>query len=122
MSNVLYVCSIKSPYVPHICIIDMSKDITLQPLADRIIVQQKNPETKSASGLIIPDSGSKEKPHQGTVIAVGPGRIGDDGKKIPISVAVGDAIIFSKYTPDEVEIDSVKYLIMREDSVLAVIK
>jgi chaperonin GroES len=100
----------------------MSKDITLEPLADRIIVEQKDTEMKSTSGLIIPDSGNKEKPHQGKVVAVGPGRIGDDGKVIPLSVRVGDNIIFSKYTPDEVEIDSVKYLIMREDSVLAIVK
>jgi len=100
----------------------MSKDITLEPLADRIIVEQKDTEIKSTSGLIIPDSGNKEKPHQGTVVAVGPGRIGDDGKIIPLSVKIGNKIIFSKYTPDEVEIDGVNYLIMREDSVLAVVK
>lgn len=77
--------------------------------------------TKSPSGIIIPDTVSKEKPEQGIVVAVGPGRVGDDNLRVPMSVEVGDRIIFSKYGFDEVKVGGKEYFIVSEQGVLAVI-
>lgn len=96
----------------------------LQPLGDRIVVRPLTEEesgTRSPSGIIIPDTVSKEKPEQGIVVATGPGRIGDDNERIPMSVAPGDRIIFSKYGFDEVTVGGVEYVIVSEAGVLAVI-
>ncbi len=95
----------------------------LTPLNDRIVVRALSEEetgTRSPSGIIIPDTVSKEKPEQGIVIAVGPGRY-EDGKRTPISVSVGDRVIFSKYGFDEVKVGGKEYFIVSEQSVLAVI-
>lgn len=96
----------------------------LRPLGDRIVVRaldESETGTKSPSGIIIPDTVSKEKPEQGIVVAVGPGRVGDDNERIPMSVEVGDRIVFSKYGFDEVKIGGKEYFIVSEQSVLAVI-
>lgn len=96
----------------------------LSPLGDRIVVRPLSPEeagTRSPSGIIIPDTVSKEKPEQGIVIAIGPGKYNDDGERIPVSVKVGDRVIFSKYGYDEVKIGGVEYFIVSEAGVLAVI-
>lgn len=93
----------------------------LHPLGDRIAVSILT-EKKTASGIIIPDTASKERPEQGIVVAAGPGRFADDGKRIPMQVKVGDTVVFSKYGPDEVKIDGSSYYILREEQVLAVIK
>ncbi len=96
----------------------------VQPLGDRIVVRPLTDEetgTRSPSGIIIPDTVSKEKPEQGIVVAVGPGRHGDDNERIPMSVAVGDKVIFSKYGFDEVKVGGKEYFIVSEASVLAVI-
>lgn len=77
---------------------------------------------KTKSGIIIPETVSKERPEQGRVVAVGPGRMNDDGKVLPMKVKVGDTVLFSKYGPDEVKIEGVEYFILREESVLAIIK
>lgn len=97
----------------------MSKKI--QPLADRVVVQvEKESEKKTASGIILPDTMSKEKPMMGSVIAVGPGRV-DDGQRVAPEVKVGDTIIFSKYSPTEVKIDEQDYLILSESDILAIV-
>ncbi len=93
----------------------------LHPLGDRIAVSILT-EKKTASGIIIPDTASKERPEQGTVVAVGPGRLTDDGKRVPMQVKIGDTVVFSKYGLDEVKIDGSNYYLLREDQVLAVIK
>lgn len=96
----------------------------LAPLGDRIVVRPLGEDemgTKSPSGIIIPDTVSKEKPEQGIVVATGPGRVGDDNKRIPVSVAVGDRVVFSKYGFDEVKIGGKEYFIVSEQSILAVI-
>jgi chaperonin GroES len=96
----------------------------LAPLGDRIVVRPLNEQemgTKSPSGIIIPDTVSKEKPEQGIVVAAGPGRIGDDNERVPMSVKVGDRVIFSKYGFDEVKFAGREYFIVSEASVLAVI-
>jgi chaperonin GroES len=93
----------------------------LRPLHDRILVERVEEAEKTKGGIIIPDS-AKEKPAEGKVIAVGKGRIGDDGKPIALEIKKGDRILFGKYGGTEVKIDGEEYLIMREDDVLGVIE
>jgi chaperonin GroES len=95
-------------------------DFKLQPLEDRIVVQANEGDTTTASGLVIPDT-AKEKPQEGTVVAVGPGRF-EDGDRVPLDVAVGDAVIYSKYGGTEVKVDGEEYLILSARDVLAVLK
>ena len=92
----------------------------LRPLQDRILVQRVEEATKTKGGIIIPDS-AKEKPAEGKVVAVGNGKIGDDGKRIPLEVKKGDRILFGKYSGTEVKLDGEDYLIMREDDILGII-
>jgi len=96
--------------------------LEITPLGDRVLVKPADKESKTESGIIIPDTVSQEKPDQGKVVAVGDGRVNDDGKIIPLRVKKGDKIIFSKYGPDEVTIDGEEYYIISEASILAVIK
>jgi len=93
----------------------------LRPLQDRILVKRVEEETKTKGGIIIPDT-AKEKPAEGKVIAVGNGKLGDDGKRIPLEIKKGDRILFGKYSGTEVKIEGDEHLIMREDDVLAVIE
>lgn len=98
-------------------------NIKIHPLADRILVKpEENAVEKSPSGIIIPDTAQKEKPERGEVIAVGPGKLGDDNELIPVSVKVGDTVMFSKYGYDEVKIGDEEYYIVNESNILAVIK
>jgi chaperonin GroES len=92
----------------------------LRPLQDRILVQRVEEETTTKGGIIIPDT-AKEKPAEGKVVAVGSGKLGDDGKRIALEIKKGDRILFGKYAGTEVKIDGEEYLIMREDDVLGVI-
>src|ERR1044071_7630071 len=92
----------------------------IRPLHDRVIVRRLEEGEQKIGGIIIPDS-AKEKPQQGEVIAVGDGKINEDGLRIPLDVKAGDRILFGKYTSQEVKLDGEDYLIMREDEVLAVI-
>lgn len=93
----------------------------LRPLQDRILVQRVEEETTTKGGIIIPDT-AKEKPAQGKVVAVGNGKLGDDGKRIPLEIKKGDKILFGKYSGSEVKIDGEEFLIMREDDVLGIIE
>ncbi len=93
----------------------------LRPLQDRILVQRVEEETTTKGGIIIPDS-AKEKPAEGKVVAVGSGKIAEDGKKIPLEIKTGDRILFGKYSGTEVKIEGEEHLIMREDDVLAIIE
>ena len=92
----------------------------LTPLQDRILVQRVEEEEKTKGGIIIPDT-AKEKPAEGKVVSVGNGKVGDDGKRIPLEVKKGDRILFGKYSGTEVKIEGEEYLIMREDDVLGII-
>lgn len=97
----------------------------VQPLGDRVLIRPLTPEesgTVSAFGIIIPDTVDKEKPEQGIVVAVGPGKRGDDGKLVPIAVSVGDKVLFSKYGYDEVKVGGKEYCILAEQNILAVLK
>ena len=97
--------------------------INIQPLADRVLVKPEEvADEKSPAGIIIPDTARKEKPERGTVVAVGVGKRGDDNELIPVSVKVGDTVVFSKYGYDEVKIDDVEYYIVNESNILAIIK
>ena len=93
----------------------------IRPLNDRVLVQRMKEETKTKGGIIIPDT-AKEKPAEGKVIAAGNGRLGDDGKRIPLEVKKGDRVLFSKYGGTEVKVDGEEYLIMREDDILGIIE
>jgi chaperonin GroES len=95
--------------------------MNVRPLHDRIIVQRIEEGEQKIGGIIIPDS-AKEKPQQGKVIAVGNGKVNEDGKRNPLDVKAGDTILFGKYSGQEIKIDGEEYLIMREDEVLAVIE
>lgn len=98
----------------------MSKK-SLRPLHDRIIVERISEDEKTASGIIIPDT-AKEKPQKGKVVAVGKGKVTDDGKILPLDIKAGDVVLFGKYAGTEVKIDNEDKLIMREDDVLAIVE
>ena len=93
----------------------------IRPMGDRILVLRVEEETKTAGGIIIPDS-AKEKPQEGKIVAVGPGKMSDDGKRSPMDVKEGDKILFSKYAGTEIKIDGVEHLFMREDDILGVME
>ncbi|WP_066074442.1 co-chaperone GroES [Neobacillus soli] len=92
----------------------------LRPLGDRIIIELVESEEKTASGIVLPDS-AKEKPQEGKVVAVGTGRVLENGERVALEVAVGDRIIFSKYGGTEVKYQGEEYLILRETDILAVV-
>ncbi|HKZ56615.1 MAG TPA: co-chaperone GroES [Thermodesulfovibrionales bacterium] len=92
-----------------------------KPLRDRVFVRYSSEEEKTSGGLFIPDT-AKEKPQKGTVVAVGPGRITDDGKLQPVEVKVGDTILFEKYSGSKISIDEEEFLIIREEDILGKIE
>lgn len=96
------------------------KKKSIRPLYDRVLVQRLNEEEKTKGGIIIPDS-AKEKPQEGKVVAVGSGRY-EDGKLVPLQVKVGEKILFSKYSGNEIKIDGQEHLIMKEDEILGVLE
>ena len=96
--------------------------VNIKPLEDRIVVKPVEAEQVTASGLVIPDTATKEKPQEATVVAVGPGRVDDNGKRIPLDVAVGDNVIFSKYGGTELKFGGEEYLVLSARDVLAVIE
>lgn len=95
--------------------------VSIKPLEDRIVIQQLEAETTTASGLVIPDT-AKEKPQEGKVVAVGPGRVDDNGNRVPVDVQVGDVVIYSKYGGTEVKYAGDEYLILSARDVLAVVE
>jgi chaperonin GroES len=92
----------------------------VKPLNDRVLVLRTGEEEKTVGGIIIPDT-AKEKPQEGKVIGVGPGKISDKGERINLDVKAGDKVLFGKYAGNEIRIDGVEHLIMREDDILAII-
>ena len=95
--------------------------VTIKPLEDRILVEPLEAEQTTASGLVIPDT-AKEKPQEGTVIAVGPGRIDDNGNRVPLDVSVGQTVLYSKYGGTEVTVDGEDLLILSSRDVLAIVE
>jgi chaperonin GroES len=92
--------------------------IKLQPLADRVVVKPMQKEEVTKGGIYLPDT-AKEKPQEGEVVAVGPGKVGEDGKRIAMEIKVGDKVIYSKYGGSEIKIDDVDMIILRESDILA---
>ncbi|MBI2482892.1 co-chaperone GroES [Candidatus Uhrbacteria bacterium] len=93
----------------------------LRPIHDHIVVQSAKEETVTKMGIVLPDT-VKEKPEQGKVVAVGPGKVLENGARAPMSVKVGDVVLFKKYSPDEVKVDGVEYLIIGDSDILAVVE
>ncbi|NTV31204.1 co-chaperone GroES [candidate division WWE3 bacterium] len=103
----------------------MAQDITIQqvkPLGDRIVIKPLSKEEKTSSGIYIPDTATKERPEQGEVVAVGPGERNEKGELVPTTVKVGQKVMFTKYSPNEIKIAGEELLIVREKDLLAVIE
>lgn len=99
----------------------MSKKLKIRPLHDRLIVKRVEEEQKTKGGIIIPDS-AKEKPQEGEVLAVGNGKVLNDGQKVPLDVKIGDRVLFSKYAGNEIKVEGEEYLILKEDDIQAVVE
>jgi chaperonin GroES len=97
------------------------QEVKIRPLQDRVIVKRIEEEEKSKGGIIIPDT-AKEKPQEGKVVAVGKGKVNDDGKIIPLDVKVNDRVLFGKYSGSEINIDGEEHMIMREEDILGIIE
>jgi len=93
----------------------------IRPLNDRVLVLRVDEEEKTSGGIIIPDT-AKEKPQEGKVVAAGPGKVDDNGQRIPLDVKVNDRVLFSKYGGTDIKIDGVEHLIMREDDILGIVE
>ena len=103
----------------------MNKQINIKPLGDRVLVEPLSDEEREKTtklGIVIPDTVEKEKSERGRVIAVGPGKMTDEGKLIPLSVKKGQVVIFSKYGPDEIKVGDKEYYIIKEENILAVLE
>lgn len=97
--------------------------VKISPLGDRVVIEPLEKEKgKTKSGIYLPETMSKERPEEGKVVAVGPGKLTDNGKRIPISVKKGDIVLFTKYGPNEVKVDEKEYLIAREEDILAILE
>ncbi len=94
--------------------------LNLKPLADRVIVKPMEPEETTKGGIILPDT-AKEKPIEGTIVAVGPGKVSDDGKVVKLEVKEGDKVLYGKYSGTEVTVEGEDYLIMRESDIFAIV-
>jgi len=92
----------------------------IRPLGDRVVVRASAKEETTKSGIVLPDT-AKEKPQEGRVVAVGPGRVADDGKRLPMEVKEGDTVIYAKYAGSEVKLNEVEYLLLSERDILAVL-
>jgi chaperonin GroES len=98
------------------------KNMNIKPLNDRVVVKPAEAEQVTKSGIVLPDTADKERPEQGEVIAVGEGKILENGSRAKMSVKVGDIIMFKKYSPDEVKVGDEEYLVISEGDILAIIK
>ena len=93
----------------------------IKPLADNIFVESAG-EEKTKSGIVLPETAEKDRPQKGKVVFVGPGRVGEDGKRIPVEVKKGDIVLFKKYAPDEIKVGNKEYLVIKADDILAVLE
>lgn len=94
----------------------------IKPISDHILIEPIKEEEKTKTGILLPETAEKERPEQGRVIAVGPGKRAEDGKIIPLSVRPGQKVIFTKYGPNEIKVDEKEYLIAKEEDILAIIE
>ena len=99
---------------------EVTVSVSIKPLEDRIVIRQVEAETTTASGLVIPDT-AKEKPQEGEVVAVGPGRVDDNGNRVPVDVTAGDRVLYSKYGGTEVKFGADEYLVLSARDVLAIV-
>jgi chaperonin GroES len=97
-------------------------DFRIRPLADRVVIKPQEREEKTRGGLFLPDTASKEKPQEGLIVAIGEGRLDDNGKRVAMSVKAGDKVLFAKYAGTEIKLDDVEYLILAEKDILAVVQ
>ncbi len=95
---------------------------SLKPLSNHLFIEPVSEDKTTKSGIVLPDTAEKEKPIKGRVVAVGPGRINEKGERMPMSVRIGDLVLFKKYGPDEIEIDDTKLLVGTEEDILAIIE
>lgn len=93
-----------------------------KPLSNHVFIEPSEEESTTKSGIVLPDTAEKEKPVKGKIIAAGPGKFNDKGERMPMSVKVGDTVLFKKYGPDEVELEGKKYLVGDEDDILAILE
>ncbi|NWG22343.1 MAG: co-chaperone GroES [Chloroflexi bacterium] len=100
----------------------MGTDFRIRPLADRVVVKPVEREEKTKGGIFLPDTASKERPMEGTVLAVGEGRIDDNGRRVPMNVKPGDKVVFAKYSGTEFKVDDVEYLILSEKDILGIVE
>lgn len=96
--------------------------MNLKPLHDNVLIKAISEDEVTKAGIVLPDTADKEKPEQGEVIAVGPGKLLENGQRAPMSVAVGNKVLFKKYSPDEIKIDGEEYLVISESDVIAVLE
>jgi len=97
-------------------------NMNIKPLSNHIFLEPVEEEKTTKSGIVLPETAEKEKPIKGKIVAVGPGKLNEKGERIPMSVKVGDLVLFKKYGPDEIEIDDKKYLVGDEDDILAILE
>lgn len=105
-----------------LCLQVAKKKINIKPLGDRVLVRPISKEEKTESGIIIPDTATKERPEQGEVLAVGPGKLDENGKRITMEVEIGQKVMFTKYGPSEIKIDGEELLILKVEDILAIIE
>ncbi len=96
--------------------------MNFKPLSNHLFIEPVEEMKTTKSGIVLPDTAEREKPMRGKVLAIGPGKLNEKGERVPMSVKVGDTVLFKKYGPDEIEIDGKKYLVGDEDDVLAIIE
>lgn len=96
--------------------------MTLKPLSNHLFIEALSEEKTTKSGIVLPETAEKEKPVMGTVVAVGPGKFNEKGERMPMSVKVGDKVLFKKYGPDEVDVEGKKYLVGEEEDILAILE
>ena len=96
--------------------------MNIKPLSDHLLVEPLKEEEKTKAGILLPETAEKERPEQGKVVAVGPGRKTNAGKMIPIDIKVGDKILFTKYSPNEIKVDGKEYLILKQEDILAILE
>ena len=100
----------------------MTTDFRIRPLADRVVIKPAEREEKTKGGIFLPDTASKERPMEGTVLAVGEGRLDDNGRRVPMNVKAGDKVLFAKYSGTEYKVDEIEYLILSEKDILGIIQ
>ena len=96
--------------------------MTIKPLSDYILIEPIKEEEKTKTGILLPQTAEKERPEQGKVVAVGPGKRNEEGKVFPVSVKVGQKVLFTKYGPNEIKVDDKEYLIAKEEDILAILE